>query len=136
MQTDFSPELTYTTSRSSGPGGQHVNKVNTKVELRFNVRNSIFLSDKQKELIMERLANRINNEGILILTSDSERSQLKNKQRVTERFNHLIINSLKKRKIRKATKPTAQSKEKRLKKKKMQAEKKVRRKTPGNEQHP
>ncbi|MEI7897804.1 MAG: alternative ribosome rescue aminoacyl-tRNA hydrolase ArfB [bacterium] len=130
-ERDFTPELNYSASRSSGPGGQHVNKVSTRMELRFHVASSLLLSDAEKELIGEKLANRINAAGELILVSQSERSQLQNKEKVTEKFYELLARALKPRKKRTPTKPTRASKEERLEIKRQQSEKKDRRKSPG-----
>ncbi len=124
---DFSPEFIFAASRSSGPGGQHVNKVSTKVELRFHVMNSALLSPEEKELIMEKLAGRINAAGELVLTSQSERTQLKNKEKVIEKFHSLLVRALTPRKKRKPTTPSAEAKEKRLEEKRLQAERKRRR---------
>ncbi len=117
-------ELKFKTSRSSGSGGQNVNKVSTKVELRFDVENSSLFSDIEKNRIKTKLKNRITNEGILILTSDSERTQLGNKKKVLELFFEILEKALRKPKKRIKTKPTRTSKEKRLKEKKIQSEKK------------
>ncbi len=126
-ERDFSNELHYSASRSSGPGGQNVNKVSSKVELRFHVASSVLLSDAEKEMIKEKLATRINAAGELILVSQVERSQLKNKERVTEKFYLLVSRALTPRKKRKATKPSAASREERLETKRRQSEKKARR---------
>ena len=107
-------ELIFTSSRSSGPGGQNVNKVSTKVELRFNVIKSMRLSDSEKELVYEKLRKKINRDGELILISQSERSQLKNKKKVIEKFYILLSKALSVRSKRIPTKPTGSSKEKRL----------------------
>lgn len=125
---DFLPELTFSASRSSGPGGQHINKVSTKVELRFHVMNSSLLTWEEKELILEKLAKRINQEGELVLVSQTERTQGKNRERVTGKFYELLIKAMTPRKERKPTKPSAAAKEKRLEEKRLQAEKKERRK--------
>jgi len=117
-------ELTFKAVRSSGSGGQNVNKVSTKVALRFDIEHSEFLSDDEKERIYKKLKNRISNEGILIISSDAERTQLRNKNKAIELFFELLENALKKPKKRKKTKPTRASKEKRLKEKKIQSEKK------------
>lgn len=125
---DFGKEFTFNTSRSGGPGGQNVNKVSTKVELRFNVIESVLLRADEKEIILEKLGNKINKDGELILVSQSERSQLANKEKVIEKFYNLLSKALSPKKERKPTKQTKQSKEKRLQKKKVNSEKKSRRK--------
>ncbi len=121
-------EMVFSASLSSGAGGQHVNKVNTKVELRFHIDNSEVLNDKQKEILKEKLAKRINKEGFILFTSQTERSQLKNKEKVTARFFSIFENALKPVKKRKPTKPSKASKEKRLTNKRIQSEKKAGRK--------
>lgn len=128
---DFTPELHFSASRSSGPGGQHVNKVSTKMELRFHVALSVLLSEEEKMLIMEKLASRINIAGELVLVSQTERSQLQNKEKVTEKFYALITRALTPRKKRRPTRPSMASKEERLDIKRQQSEKKERRKRPG-----
>lgn len=132
---DFSSELSFKTSRSSGPGGQHVNKTSTKVELRFDVKNSNLLSLEEKDLVFQKLANRISQDGILIITSQESRSQLENKEITINKFNLLITKALTPEKKRKATRPTKASKERRLGTKRVQSKKKQNRKTPedGNE---
>jgi len=127
-ERDFSGELHYSASRSSGPGGQNVNKVSTKVELRFLVASSQLLTEAEKALIAEKLASRINAAGELLLVAQSERSQLKNKELVTEKFYALVTKALTPRKKRKATRPSRASKEERLETKRKQSEKKERRK--------
>jgi ribosome-associated protein len=87
---DFQSEFQFSASRSGGPGGQNVNKVSSKVELRFNVLNSNLLDETEKKIIQEKLGSRINNNGELIMVSQSERSQLKNKEKVVERFYLLL----------------------------------------------
>jgi ribosome-associated protein len=126
-QQDFSGEFQFSASRSSGPGGQHVNKVSTKMELRFHIASSVLLSDAEKELISEKLASRINAAGELILVSQSERSQLQNKEKVIEKFYVLLTRALIPRKKRKPTRPSKASKEERLEAKRQQSEKKERR---------
>lgn len=124
-------EVQVSASRSGGPGGQNVNKVNTKIELRFSVDSSEVLSDGEKQLIFTKLKNRINAEGELLVTSSSERSQWKNREKAEKKFFELIEKALTIQKRRKKTQPTASSKLKRIENKKMQAQKKTLRKPPG-----
>jgi ribosome-associated protein len=107
-------EFVYSTSRSSGPGGQNVNKVSTKVELRFNILSTLIFSDAEKEIIFKKLKNKINKEGEIILVSQSERTQLLNRIVVTEKFYILVSKSLTLQKKRRSTRPTLSSKIKRL----------------------
>ncbi len=111
---DLEKEFIFSASRSGGPGGQNVNKVSTKVELRFNVLQSRAFTDEEKALILTRLKNKINKENELILISQVERSQLANKEVVTDKFYDLISRALTFKKKRKSTKPTKASKLKRL----------------------
>ena len=111
---NFESEFIFSTSRSSGPGGQNVNKVNTKVELRFNLYSTKLLSDFEKTLIFKKLTKRINSDGELILVSQSERSQLMNKNSVTEKFYDLLAKALTLPVKRRSTSPTFTSKVKRL----------------------
>lgn len=127
---NFIPELKFSASRSSGAGGQNVNKVNTKVELRFHVESSVLLSPEEKSVLTRKLANRINKEGELILTEQNERSQLKNKEKVIDRFYRLINRALIPQKKRRATRPTLASRRRRLETKKQHSEKKSRRQNP------
>lgn len=128
ISRDFSNEFEFSASRSGGPGGQNVNKVSTKIELRFNVNGSLLLSTEEKVLILSKLSNRVNKEGFLILISQSERSQLANKEKVIEKFYTILAKALTPIKKRKPTKPSKASKEKRLERKKINADKKSLRK--------
>lgn len=119
---DLSAEFQFLTSRSSGPGGQNVNKVNSKVELRFDIQNSSLLSDEQKEILVVKLSAKISSEGILSIISQRHRSQLSNKEDAISKFNILISKALKPVKRRKSTRPTKGSVEKRLTGKRIKAE--------------
>ncbi len=122
--TDFSSEWKFTASRSSGKGGQNVNKLSTKVELHFDYLNSTLLSDEQKSLITSKLTGFINKDGILKIVSQEDRSQLLNKENTIEKFYSLLEKAFKKVKKRIPTKRSKQSKLKRLKTKKLHSEKK------------
>ncbi len=125
---DFEREFEFITSRSSGAGGQHVNKTETKVELRFNVNSSELLTDEEKLLIKQRLAHKINKDGILQIVTQKERSQVRNKNICINKFYELVEKALIKSKKRKKTKPSFSSILKRLERKKQRSEKKERRK--------
>jgi ribosome-associated protein len=107
-------EFIFSTSRSSGPGGQNVNKVSTKVELRFDLLLTTCFSEEEKNLIFNKLKNKINKEGEIVLVSQSKRTQLMNKVAVTEKFFNLVSKALTLQKNRRPTRPTASSKIKRL----------------------
>ncbi|MDA3953713.1 MAG: alternative ribosome rescue aminoacyl-tRNA hydrolase ArfB [Bacteroidales bacterium] len=121
-------ELSFKATRSSGSGGQNVNKVSTKVELRFKIGESVLLTENDKDRVRIKLKNRISSEDILIIASDSERTQLGNKREVIEIFFDLLEKALKKPKKRVKTKPTKASKERRLKEKKIISDRKQSRK--------
>lgn len=121
-------ELKFKASRSSGAGGQHVNKVSSKIELIFDLPNSNEFTKDEKELLLKALRTKLTKENILLLQCDESRSQHKNKEIVIKRFLLLITGGLKVPKKRKATKPSKASIQKRLEKKKQQAYKKTLRK--------
>ena len=120
-------EISESFSRSSGKGGQNVNKVSTKVELRWNVDASAAFTEKEKEQIKKASGNRISKEGDLIITSQEERSQIQNRQRAMEKLNKLVEEAIRPEKERVPTKPTRSSKERRLEEKKRQGERKKQR---------
>lgn len=123
-------ELTFRTSRSSGAGGQHVNKTETKVEALFDVKSSDGLTEEEKEIILVKVINRINDEGILSVTSQKSRSQLDNKENAIEKLQAILLKALTPVTKRIKTKPSKSSIEERLEEKKLQAEKKEGRKKP------
>lgn len=122
--SQFEKEIQLATSRSSGPGGQNVNKVNTKVTLRFEIKSSQILTSAEKEILTTKLAPYLTKGEVLILSAQEKRSQLQNKELVLQKFEQLINKALVRKKIRKASKPTKGAIEKRIVQKKRHSEKK------------
>jgi ribosome-associated protein len=118
---NFVREFTYSASRSSGPGGQNVNKVNTKVELRFSLFSTTLLTEDEKNIILKKLKKRINKDGELVLVSQAGRTQAENKSIVTLKFYELLAKALTIPEIRRSTRPTLSSRIKRLDEKKIRS---------------
>lgn len=125
---DFSKELHFKTSRSSGAGGQNVNKVETSVTVLWHVGESEFFNENQKDLIQAKLKNRINADGLLFLTVSESRTQLMNKNKAIEKILEIVDKALIIPKKRVATKPSKAQKQKRLDTKKKLSDKKENRK--------
>lgn len=120
-------ELRYRATRSGGPGGQHVNTSSTRIELEFDVEQSAALSDEQRSRLRERLANRIDGDGVMRLSASGSRSQHQNREEATARLAQLLADALRERKRRRKTRVPRAAKEARLKQKKKRAETKRRR---------
>jgi ribosome-associated protein len=123
-------ELEYRASRSGGPGGQHVNTSSTRIELWWDVANSPNLTPEQRELLLQRLSPRLDSSGRLRLVASSSRSQLRNREAVTERLRSVVAAALVVRKKRKPSKPSAAAKAARLEAKRRRAATKQRRRAP------
>lgn len=117
-------EFNFSASRSSGPGGQNVNKVNSKVTLEWNVVQSLLVSEEEKAVILHKLSSHLTKEGTLQLTSQEARSQRQNKETVVQKLEQLLTKAFTKKKIRKPTKPSKVAKQKRVHQKKQHGEKK------------
>lgn len=120
-------EVTFRTGRSGGKGGQHVNKVSTRVELLFHIPESVVLNEEQKEMLLKGARSYVTRSGMLVLSEEGSRSQAMNKRKVISRFLELVKKSLLKKKKRIPTKTTRAAKETRLESKKIQSEKKKQR---------
>ena len=126
--TRLYPELQFQFARSGGKGGQNVNKVATKAELYFDIPHSAVLTEEEKAVLLEKLVNKITTEGVLVIYHQTERTQLGNRDKVTEKFYQLIRKAFEKEKPRKATRPTKASREEKLVSKKKRGAVKERRK--------
>lgn len=127
-------ELAFRYARSSGPGGQHVQRTETKVELLFDLAGSPSLSEAQRALAISRLGGRIDQAGVLHLTSQAGRSQLENRADVIERFRRLLAAALKPPRVRRPTRPTAAARQRRLEEKRRHGQAKQQRKRPRPEE--
>lgn len=123
-------ELDFSFTRSGGPGGQHVNTSSTKVELRWDVAATTALTDEQRQLVLQRLANRITGDGVLVLHSSEYRSQTRNRAAAVARFRALIADALSVTASRRPTGPTRSARRRRMESKRRRAETKSLRRTP------
>ncbi len=126
-KADLQKEVIYKTSRSGGKGGQNVNKVSSKVELLFDIAQSLLFTDEEKQLVMQKLQSKLNRDGLVQVMCEEERSQYLNKERAIEKLHLVLTRALVKPIIRKATKPGKAVKEARLESKRQQSSKKANR---------
>lgn len=124
-ESDLAREVEFKASRSGGKGGQHVNKVSSRVELKFHIPGSALLTDQEKGRLMLTLAHRLNADQTLRVVSDEDRSQLRNKELALHKLYNILIKGLHQEKSRKPTKPKKSAVEKRLKEKQLQGQKKI-----------
>ena len=124
------PELDFTASRSGGPGGQNVNKVNSKISVRFDVSHSEILTEEEKKVVLLRIAQYLTKTGVLQVVSQENTSQLENKQAVIAKLDALLAKAFEKRKTRKKSKPSHAAVQKRIQAKKHLSEKKKWRQKP------
>jgi ribosome-associated protein len=123
-------ELLFSSSRSSGPGGQNVNKVNSKVTVKLDIAGSLVLTQEEKDILLKKLHSKLTNEGVLILAAQDKRSQVQNKEAVVSKLDVILAKAFEKRKPRKATKPSKGAVQNRITKKKHHSEKKKWRQNP------
>ena len=127
-------EMDFVSSKSGGPGGQHVNKVNSKVTLRFNVQESSYLTDQQKKRILSVLQSRVSKDGMLQIHSQRYRSQTANREDLVQRMEILLRSALRPQKKRVPTKISKSAKEKRFQEKKHRGKVKVNRSKPNTDE--
>lgn len=127
---DIGHELSFKTSRSGGPGGQHVNKVETRIQVIFNVFQSKILTEQEKAILQTKYPSKLTNEGVLIVEADSNRSQLKNKELALAKLDRLLARAFETKKPRKPTQPSKGAIQSRLTSKKIHGDKKANRRRP------
>lgn len=127
---DYSKEFEFQTSRSSGPGGQHANKVETRVTLKFQISTSALLAPDEKDRLLRKWKNKLNSENAILIHSEKHRSQIRNREEVIKIFRHRIEKAFTDPKTRKKTKPSKGAIQDRLRAKKKNADKKANRRKP------